>query len=49
MIKPASDLIEKYIGYSENKTTQTLNKARGDGLVIEDAHMLLPGATYDTS
>jgi AAA+ superfamily predicted ATPase len=48
VIKPASDLVGGYIGHSEMYTTNALEDTEGGVLVIDDVHLLLPGATYDT-
>jgi SpoVK/Ycf46/Vps4 family AAA+-type ATPase len=49
VIKAASDLIGAYIGHSEERTKKTLGQAKKGVLVIDDAHMLVPGATHDSS
>ncbi|KAK6715262.1 hypothetical protein SNK04_006198 [Fusarium graminearum] len=38
--KRASDLISVYIGGSEARTTRALDEAKGDVLIIDDAHLL---------
>jgi hypothetical protein len=40
VIKNPSDLIGKYIGWSEKATKDALEEAKGNVLVIDDAHML---------
>ena len=49
VMKAVSDFIGPYLGQSEKRTREALDEARGGVLVIDDAHMLLPGATYDIS
>lgn len=41
--KKGSDLVGTYIGWSEDRTKQALEDARGGILIIDDAHMLDPG------
>ncbi|KAI9147702.1 Stage V sporulation protein K [Paramyrothecium foliicola] len=43
IVKNPSDLIDRYIGGSENNTRWALEEAEGSVLVIDDAHMLDPG------
>ncbi|KPA35878.1 nfx1-type zinc finger-containing protein 1 protein [Fusarium langsethiae] len=38
--KRASDLLGKYIGWSESNTTKALEEANGGVLIIDDAHLL---------
>jgi SpoVK/Ycf46/Vps4 family AAA+-type ATPase len=49
VIKAASDLIGSYIGKSEAYTKMALDEAENGVLVIDDAHILVPGATHDSS
>jgi SpoVK/Ycf46/Vps4 family AAA+-type ATPase len=44
IVKNPSDLIDRYIGGSENNTKAALADAEGSVLVIDDAHMLDPGS-----
>ncbi|KAJ3962451.1 hypothetical protein N0V92_000828 [Colletotrichum tropicale] len=44
MVRNPSDLIGRYIGQSEQQTHDILSQARGNVLIIDDAHMLYPGA-----
>lgn len=44
MLRNPSHLIGAYIGHSEMKTMDVLKEARGNVLIIDDAHMLYPGA-----
>ncbi|KAK1497388.1 hypothetical protein CCUS01_13175 [Colletotrichum cuscutae] len=44
MLRNPSHLIGAYIGHSEKMTMGVLNEARGNVLIIDDAHMLYPGA-----
>ncbi|KAG5765466.1 hypothetical protein H9Q72_006449 [Fusarium xylarioides] len=41
--KTPADLLDRYIGGSENNTQEALRKAKGNVLIIDDAHMLDPG------
>jgi SpoVK/Ycf46/Vps4 family AAA+-type ATPase len=43
IIKNPTDLIDRYIGGSENNTKEALDDAEGSVLIIDDAHMLDPG------
>jgi SpoVK/Ycf46/Vps4 family AAA+-type ATPase len=43
IVKNPSDLIDRYIGGSENNTKAALEDAQGSILIIDDAHMLDPG------
>ncbi|KAK0384621.1 hypothetical protein NLU13_8707 [Sarocladium strictum] len=43
VVKNAADLIDRYIGGSENNTKDALQRANGSVLIIDDAHMLDPG------
>ena len=45
IVKKPSDLIDRYIGGSENNTREALASAKGSVLIIDDAHMLDPGST----
>ncbi|KAK2746530.1 stage V sporulation protein K [Colletotrichum kahawae] len=47
MVRNPSDLIGQYIGESEKKTVDVLYQARGNVLIIDDAHMLYPGPDTD--
>jgi AAA+ superfamily predicted ATPase len=49
IIKKPSDLIDRYIGGSENNTREALSSAKGGVLIIDDAHMLDPGSTRSGS
>jgi SpoVK/Ycf46/Vps4 family AAA+-type ATPase len=49
MIKAASDLIGEHIGESEANTTEALDEAKIGVLVIDEAHILVPGVTHDSS
>lgn len=44
MLRNPSHLIGAYIGHSEKMTMGVLKEARGNVLIIDDAHMLYPGA-----
>ncbi|KAK1851998.1 nfx1-type zinc finger-containing protein 1 [Colletotrichum chrysophilum] len=44
MVRNPSDLIGRYPGQSEQMTQDILSQARGNVLIIDDAHMLYPGA-----
>ncbi|KAJ0385862.1 hypothetical protein COL922a_005567 [Colletotrichum nupharicola] len=44
MVRNPSDLIGRYLGQSEQMTQDILSQARGNVLIIDDAHMLYPGA-----
>ncbi|KAK1640617.1 P-loop containing nucleoside triphosphate hydrolase protein [Colletotrichum phormii] len=44
MLRNPSHLIGQYIGQSEERTMRVLREARGNVLMIDDAHMLYPGA-----
>lgn len=51
MLRNPSHLIGAYIGHSEDKTKRVLDSARGNVLIIDDAHMLYPstrGAGHKT-
>ncbi|KAF4335761.1 esx-1 secretion system 1 [Fusarium beomiforme] len=41
--KTPADLLDRYIGGSENNTQEALREAKGNVLIIDDAHMLDPG------
>ncbi|PTD08788.1 hypothetical protein HYE67_004660 [Fusarium culmorum] len=41
--KTPADLLDRYIGGSENNTKEALREAKGNVLIIDDAHMLDPG------
>ncbi|KAJ4019062.1 hypothetical protein NW752_004802 [Fusarium irregulare] len=41
--KSPADLLDRYIGGSENNTQEALREAKGNVLIIDDAHMLDPG------
>ncbi|VUC25412.1 unnamed protein product [Clonostachys rosea] len=43
IVKNPSDLIDRYIGGSEQNTKEALAEAKGSVLIIDDAHMLDPG------
>ncbi|KAF5022581.1 hypothetical protein F66182_5367 [Fusarium sp. NRRL 66182] len=43
IIKSPADLLDRYIGGSENNTQEALREAKGSILIIDDAHMLDPG------
>lgn len=43
IVKSPTDLIDRYIGGSENNTKEALREAKGNVLIIDDAHMLDPG------
>ncbi|EHK99805.1 putative protein cfxQ like protein [Glarea lozoyensis 74030] len=43
MVRNPSDLIGKWIGWSEDATKSVLNAAKGKVLIIDEAHMLYPG------
>lgn len=43
MLRNPSHLIGPYVGHSEDKTKRVLDSARGNVLIIDDAHMLYPG------
>lgn len=47
VIKNPTDLIDRYIGGSENNTKSALAEAVGGVLIIDDAHMLDPGKRSD--
>src|SRR5271167_45286 len=49
VIKAASGLIGMHIGESEAYTKEALDKAKKGVLVIDDAHILVPGVTHDSS
>ncbi|KAH7134637.1 P-loop containing nucleoside triphosphate hydrolase protein [Dactylonectria estremocensis] len=42
-VKTPTDLLDRYIGGSENNTKEALREAKGSVLIIDDAHMLDPG------
>lgn len=44
MLRNPSHLIGAYIGHSEEMTKDVLDSARGNVLIIDDAHMLYPGS-----
>lgn len=44
IVKNPSDLIDQYVGGSENNTKDALREAMGSILIIDDAHMLDPGS-----
>lgn len=44
LLRNPSHLIGAYIGQSEEKTKRVLDEARGNVLIIDDAHMLYPGS-----
>ncbi|EXF80696.1 stage V sporulation protein K [Colletotrichum fioriniae PJ7] len=44
MLRNPSHLIGAYIGHSEKMTMGVLKEARGNVLIIDDVHMLYPGA-----
>lgn len=43
IVKNPTDLLDRYIGGSENNTKEALREAQGSVLIIDDAHMLDPG------
>lgn len=43
IVKNSTDLIDRYIGGSENNTKDALETANGSVLIIDEAHMLDPG------
>lgn len=43
VVKTPTDLLDRYIGGSENNTKEALREAQGSVLIIDDAHMLDPG------
>ncbi|KAK1955776.1 P-loop containing nucleoside triphosphate hydrolase protein [Colletotrichum sublineola] len=43
MLRNPSHLIGAYVGHSEKMTKKVLDDARGNVLIIDDAHMLYPG------
>ncbi|KAF7562534.1 hypothetical protein G7046_g1615 [Stylonectria norvegica] len=43
IVKTPADLLDRYIGGSENNTKEALREAHGNVLIIDDAHMLDPG------
>jgi SpoVK/Ycf46/Vps4 family AAA+-type ATPase len=43
VMKNPTDLIDRYVGGSENNTREALAEADGSVLIIDDAHMLDPG------
>ncbi|KAK7415964.1 hypothetical protein QQX98_005537 [Neonectria punicea] len=45
IVKTPTDLLDRYIGGSENNTKEALREAKGSVLIIDDAHMLDPGRT----
>ncbi|KAF4920719.1 Stage V sporulation protein K, partial [Colletotrichum viniferum] len=47
MVRNPSHFIGQYIGESETKTVAILNQAKGNVLIIDDAHMLYPGSETD--
>ncbi|PTD07579.1 Protein CbxX, plasmid [Fusarium culmorum] len=47
--KRASDLISKYVGGSEARTTRALEEAKGGVLIIDDAHLLYQGPSRNES
>lgn len=47
IVKKPTDLIDRYIGGSENNTREALASAKGSVLIIDDAHMLDPGSRKD--
>jgi SpoVK/Ycf46/Vps4 family AAA+-type ATPase len=47
VVKAASDLIGPYVGQTEERTTAALEETRGCLLIIDDAHMLVPGAMHN--
>lgn len=49
VVKNPTDLIDRYIGGSENNTKAALKEANGSVLIIDDAHMLDPGSHPTTS
>ncbi|KAF4832582.1 Stage V sporulation protein K [Colletotrichum siamense] len=48
MVCNPSHLIGRLIGESEQNTLDILNQAKGNVLIIDDAHMLYPGSETDT-
>jgi hypothetical protein len=49
VIKAASDLIGRYLGQSEDNTTEALDSAKNGVLVIDDAHILVPEVAHNSS
>jgi SpoVK/Ycf46/Vps4 family AAA+-type ATPase len=49
VIKAASDLIGRYLGQSEVNTTAALDSAKNGVLVIDDAHVLVPEVSHNSS
>ena len=49
IVKNPSDLIDRYVGGSENNTRDALAEAKGSVLIIDDAHMLDPGNRTDST
>lgn len=47
IVKKPTDLLDRYIGGSENNTKEALASAKGSVLIIDDAHMLDPGSRKD--
>ncbi|KAM5380363.1 hypothetical protein ACJZ2D_003465 [Fusarium nematophilum] len=45
IVKSPTDLLDRYIGGSENNTKEALREAKGNVLIIDDAHMLDPGSS----
>jgi SpoVK/Ycf46/Vps4 family AAA+-type ATPase len=48
IIKSPSDLLGQYVGASEAKTVEILDQARGNVLIIDDAHMMYQGDGHGT-
>lgn len=49
IVKTPSDLLDRFIGGSENNTKEALREAKGSVLIIDDAHMLDPGRNSSSS
>ncbi|KAH8694581.1 P-loop containing nucleoside triphosphate hydrolase protein [Ilyonectria robusta] len=47
-VKTPTDLLDRYIGGSENNTKEALREAKGSVLIIDDAHMLDPGRSSNS-
>ncbi|KAG8161886.1 hypothetical protein KVR01_008873 [Diaporthe batatas] len=45
LLRNPSHLIGAYVGHSEEKTKRVLDDARGNVLIIDDAHMLYPASS----
>ncbi|KAI5458547.1 P-loop containing nucleoside triphosphate hydrolase protein [Mariannaea sp. PMI_226] len=49
IVKTPTDLLDRFIGGSENNTKEALREAKGSVLIIDDAHMLDPGPNRGTN